>query len=105
MNRLRREPSPGTSTTAATTTSRIAARTTSERRSRDGENSSGSGSASTSTGSRYSTVKLGRPLMERVLVLVLGHELAGDERCPLRVAEDRQPGPRSIEGRNDGLAA
>ena len=65
MNFSRSDPSPGTSTTTATTASTTAARRTSERRNRDAENSSGSGSASTSTaGSRYSTVKLGRALIQ-----------------------------------------
>ena len=49
---------------AATTTSTIAPRISSERFSREGEKSSGSGSASiASGGSRYSTVNSGRSLM------------------------------------------
>jgi hypothetical protein len=61
MKRLRNELRPGTRRIAATTTTTTTARRSSERRSRDGANSSGSGSAS--TGSRYSTVKVGRALI------------------------------------------
>src|SRR4051794_41825475 len=61
MKRLRNELRPGRSTIAATTTTTMAATRSSERRSRDAENSSGRGSAS--TGSRYSTVKVGRSLI------------------------------------------
>src|SRR5690242_5832841 len=67
MKRLRSELSPGTSTIAAPTTSTIAATAISDRRRREAENSSGSGSASSSTGSRYSTVKVGRVLIREGL--------------------------------------
>ena len=60
LKRSRSELRPGTSTITATTARTIAATISSERLSDELENSSGSGSASTTTGSRYSTVKLGR---------------------------------------------
>src|SRR5438270_13860834 len=45
----------------------------------------------------------GGPL--RLEVLVLGYELAGDERRSLRVPDHRRPGPRGVEWTGDDLAA
>src|SRR5687768_14356566 len=46
-----------------------------------------------------------RKLIGSAEVLVLGHVLAGDEACALRVGEDRHPHPGGVKGRRQHLAA